>query len=318
MCKNHVTGEIDATANLYHDEKQSPGWTGGGNGGPDGVCHGDMHGNNVSGPTQSGYCDCGHGVSCGEYLWDQRNGSMLTDWFTGTYVGGAEYGLGNLNIDGFFFDDQWSTRPSEEAWPISPRGTGANRSAGLDVAEIAKMYAAWDHNMEAVKRATVEKGGFTWQNFVCIDGKTHGNGELCTTPTPSKGAACTDFLRSSCAPGSLMQSSAVTYTIGHAFSSDHSTMNLTMFQMDLAVFLASRGDYSWLGYGWLGCGCGWEYNGKMPCDIFHRPPALDVDYGIPTGMCVETGAGSGVFTRDWTKSTVTIDCNAYTSDIKMK
>eukprot|EP01046_Picozoa_sp_COSAG06_P053994 COSAG06_NODE_9486_length_1888_cov_6.752935_1_plen_94_part_10 len=46
----------------YHDEKQTPGWTGGGNGGPDGVCHGDTIGNNVSGPTQSGYCDCGHGV----------------------------------------------------------------------------------------------------------------------------------------------------------------------------------------------------------------------------------------------------------------
>jgi hypothetical protein len=55
----------------YHDEKQTPGWTGGGNGGPDGVCHGDTIGNNVSGPTQSGHCDCGHGVSCGEYLWGE-------------------------------------------------------------------------------------------------------------------------------------------------------------------------------------------------------------------------------------------------------
>ena len=44
---------------------------GGGNGGPDGVCHGDTVGNNASGPTQSGYCDCGRGVSCGEYLWGE-------------------------------------------------------------------------------------------------------------------------------------------------------------------------------------------------------------------------------------------------------
>jgi len=35
-------------------------------------------------------------------------------------------------------------------------------------------------------------------------------------------------------------------------------------------------------------------------------------------MCKETGEGSGVFTREWSKSTVTIDCNAYTSTIKMK
>ena len=33
-CKNSVTGKVDATANLYHDEEQTPGWTGGGNGGP--------------------------------------------------------------------------------------------------------------------------------------------------------------------------------------------------------------------------------------------------------------------------------------------
>ena len=36
-------------------------------------------------------------------------------------------------------------------------------------------------------------------------------------------------------------------------------LNLTNFDMDLGIFLASRGPYSWLGYGWLGCGCGWEY-----------------------------------------------------------
>ena len=84
VCTNNVTGKVDATANLYHDEMQTPGWTGGGDGGPDGVCHGDTTGNNATGPTQSGYCDCGEGVSCGEYLWDHRNGSSLTSWFTET------------------------------------------------------------------------------------------------------------------------------------------------------------------------------------------------------------------------------------------
>ena len=68
VCTNIVTGEIDATANLYHDEMQTPGWTGGGNGGPDGICHGDTKGNTNTGPTQSGKCDCGVGVACGEYL----------------------------------------------------------------------------------------------------------------------------------------------------------------------------------------------------------------------------------------------------------
>ena len=78
LCRNNVSGALDASSNLYHDEKQSPGWTSAGatNGGPDGVCQGDTRGNNASGPTQSGYCDCGEGVSCGEYLW----GALTNAW----------------------------------------------------------------------------------------------------------------------------------------------------------------------------------------------------------------------------------------------
>lgn len=28
VCKDNITGAIDASANLYHDEEQTPGWTG--------------------------------------------------------------------------------------------------------------------------------------------------------------------------------------------------------------------------------------------------------------------------------------------------
>ena len=75
---------------------------------------------------------------------------------------------------------------------------------------------------------------------------------------------------------------------------------------------------AWLGYGWMGCGCGWEHNGKMPCDFYERPDALNLDYGTPTELCHETAPQSGIFTREWTKSTVTVDCGGYTSTIKMK
>jgi hypothetical protein len=119
VCTNNVTGVVDATANLFHDQKQTPGWTGGGDGGPDGVCHGDTRGDNATGPTQSGRCDCGVGVACGEYLWDHRNGSALTSWFTSEYVAGATYGLGNPNVDGFYLDDHWHDAPSEEAWLVT-------------------------------------------------------------------------------------------------------------------------------------------------------------------------------------------------------
>eukprot|EP01052_Picozoa_sp_SAG31_P030717 SAG31_NODE_3175_length_4586_cov_4.176064_5_plen_100_part_00 len=95
-------------------------------------------------------------------------------------------------------------------------------------------------------------------------------------------------------------------------------MNLSNFEMDLSIFLASRGNYSFLGYGWLGCGCGWSYGGQMPCDIYRRPASLEVDYGTPLQLCYETAKGSGVFKREWTKASVTVDCNSYTSDIKLK
>merc|ERR1711879_574298 len=88
--------------------------------------------------------------------------------------------------------------------------------------------------------------------------------------------------------------------------------------MDLGVFLASRGPFSWLGYGWVGCGCGWEHNGKMPCDIYERPAALDLDYGVPLGLCKETSANSSIFVREWSKSTVIVNCAEYTSRIEMK
>ena len=32
---------------------------------------------------------------------------------------------------------------------------------------------------------------------------------------------------------------------------------LPNFDADLASFLLARGPFSWLGYQWMGCGCGW-------------------------------------------------------------
>jgi len=131
-------------------------------------------------------------------------------------------------------------------------------------------------------------------------------------------ATCATFLRDQCQNGSEAQANAVQFGMSYRYNHDHSGGNLTNFAMDLGIFMASRGPYAWLGYGWMGCGCGWEYDGKMPCDIYQRPNALDLDYGAPTGLCHETSTSSGVFVRDWTKSTVTVDCNAYKSTIQMK
>merc|ERR1712110_139576 len=83
--------------------------------------------------------------------------------------------------------------------------------------------------------------------------------------------------------------------------------HLTEFEQDLANFLLTRGKYAWLGHAWEGCG-----------HIFEFPTALNADYGEPTDLCKETAVGSGVFTREWTKASIKMDCPSYKATITMK
>ena len=54
------------------------------------------------------------------------------------------------------------------------------------------------------------------------------------------------------------------------------------------------------------------------CDADQVPEQLNWDYGEPTGLCKETAADSGVFTREWTKATIRMDCNTWTPTLTMK
>ena len=52
--------------------------------------------------------------------------------------------------------------------------------------------------------------------------------------------------------------------------------------------------------------------------MVNRPhdQALDLDYGTPLGLCAEKSPG--VFVREWSNADVTVDCNSYSSSIKLK
>lgn len=67
-----------------------------------------------------------------------------------------------------------------------------------------------------------------------------------------------------------------------------------------------RGKYAYLGNGWTGCSHFYEY----PAEQF------DADYGEPLGLAKETA--KGVFTREWSKATIQMDCNTYTPKITFK
>ena len=108
--------------------------------------------------------------------------------------------------------------------------------------------------------------------------------------------------------------------------------NLIALRLSTAAsFLLARGDYAWLGTGYIGCGisgrsppfCGDWNNRSQPqpqCpDIeYLRPAGLDVDYGVPSGLCKEEPREAGVFTRQFSRASVTLDCNTWVANITLR
>jgi hypothetical protein len=61
-----------------------------------------------------------------------------------------------------------------------------------------------------------------------------------------------------------------------------------------------------VGHGWIGCSRDYRF-----------PDELNVDYGTPTDkLCTE--ASPGVFTREWTKASVQMDCATFKGTITLK
>ena len=63
-------------------------------------------------------------------------------------------------------------------------------------------------------------------------------------------------------------------------------------------------------YGWSGC-----IDATHP---FTRPASLDKDYGEPLNFCSETAPGSQIWTRNYTKLDLSIDCRSYEATYIMK
>ena len=102
---------------------------------------------------------------------------------------------------------------------------------------------------------------------------------------------CAADLRALCVADAPPQTRTMMYAFAPGRCGDRRTQIVpTQLKEDLANFLLVRGDYAYLGHGWLGCS-----------KFYHFPPELNADYGTPTGLCSETAAGSGVFVREWTK-----------------
>ena len=153
--------------------------------------------------------------------------------------------------------------------------------------------------MNLVEQVLIGAGAWSWAFFSHFSPPT----------TPS---SCLAQMRAACsagtdwelyAAGTMMQWTLNAPPYNSSFAR---TSPLPSPDRDIGFFLTVRGPHWWLGYGWVGC--------SVPYDF---PDALRADVGVPLGTCAETGAGSGVFKRPWSKATSTVDCNSNTAFVEM-
>eukprot|EP00037_Helgoeca_nana_P017407 m.165099 g.165099 ORF g.165099 m.165099 type:complete len:237 (+) comp23978_c0_seq2:699-1409(+) len=93
----------------------------------------------------------------------------------------------------------------------------------------------------------------------------------------------------------------------------------TNMDLDMAHYLVARGPYGWIGSGKV---LGWQLSHwwapgqtRLVTPLDFRPHWFNVEFGEPLNRCSEPTAG--VFTRNWTKADVTVDCRSMAGDIRM-
>ncbi len=244
-------------------------------------------------------CDCGS-VPCGFYLFNHSStavvkGQAFLQWFTDSYVFN-EVGS-SPKVSGFFFDDHWPGASGN--FPDSQPNVSSD--CGLTTNDLVSITNDYNANMEVLQNMTTQKGKFSWQLLW-----TGGEGRGSTNPGPLvHNTSCAADLRGLCSATSPAQTRTMMYAFNTGPNRDPSV--LPQLHQDLANFLLVRGSYAYLGHGWLGCSRDYLF-----------PDELNLDYGEPLGLCAETAPGSGVFTREFTRSTVQMDCATWTPTITWK
>jgi len=154
---------------------------------------------------------------------------------------------------------------------------------GLSKADITNLTNAWRATQEAIYTALITHKAYVWQLLT----DTMGSNNF----TRSQ---CTQWVQQNCGPNTPFTQRPFVLSL-----------DKTAVEQYLAMFLLVRGPYAWLGWAWSGCGGPWV-----------RPPQLDVDYGAPTSDCKQTQPG--IFTREYSKASITMDCPHFQATIKMK
>lgn len=292
---NYHVPDCDSTyspplcSEFYHDQEQTP-----------------RHGGSVESGDCEGLCDCGAsgGLPCGEYLFDHRNGTMLQEWLVNEYIVGAN-GVGNPNISGVFIDDFWcyGSKPGECTDPVQG-GSEIDRhqqvDMGLSDEDIREISLGWRRNMDAVQRALLARGAYAWDLFP----NQHNAG--CGAAPYVTQSNCKKVLASQCKehPVPNWRGGPLYYglTVDKSKLNSSAEARLPQLHQDLASFLLVRGDYAWIGYGFVGCAADVNYT---------QPELLREDYGEPAGACHPVAGSDAVFRREYSKAIVEVDCGKW-------
>ena len=266
-------------SDFYHSQEQSPGFP-----------HGD-------GDCAPPACDCGS-VPCGFYVFNHSstvvvNGQTFLQWFLDTYM--FNYVGASPLVSGFFWDDVWDVQCN-----IHDQVPQTCEDMGLTAADLAQLTADYQANMAALRDRTLASGKFAWQ-LLWTGGPPDNIGSCGAYPLVSQ-QSCAAELRTFCNATAAPQVRAMMYGL----SGKPEVRSASLLQ-DLANFLLIRGPFAWLGWGWNGCSRDYYY-----------PPEFHADYGTPAALCSETAPSSGVFVRQFDKSTVQMDCNTWTPTITFK
>ena len=272
---------------LFHDAVQTPGFP-----------HGD-------GDCAAPGCDVGKTLPIGAYLFNPSaantsiNGQTFTEWFVGDYLFGKNGG-GNANISGFFFDDQFNPDGVTES-----KGSLAN--LGLSKEQGVEYSAHYWAYMNTVYDELLKRGKFAWQLLWtgqkdCAYKNSYGCLGTTGTHILVDETNCATQLRKMCTAGSQAQERAMMFPF-----QGKSTSSLPFFEQDLAAFLLTRGPHAFIGHAWKGCSQSYAF-----------PDALNADYGEPVDGALCKESKPNVFTREWTKASVQLDCVSYAATITMK
>ena len=184
-------------------------------------------------------------------------------------------GAGSPWVDGTYADDSQAI-PQEH--PLAPA------AMGLSPAQLLQAQNATWRFMDAAIGTLAAQGRFVWQAF-----NNAGQGDPDSVLPGPTAASCAAWMATACAP---------------AWQSVPMTLQTDGRNTTLAAFLVSRGPVAYYGWGW-----GIPPPGPLP----PWEPLWDLDVGVPLGLCQQHTPG--VFSREWSKGTAAIDCNAFTATL---